>query len=82
MQSDRYVLDTWAMLSLIEDEPGADRVADLLGTKAVLLPFVAGLQTYYVTMQERGIDEAERRFSCSASYRYAGWTPSAIGPSR
>jgi ribonuclease VapC len=46
---------------LIEDEPGADRVAELLHAGAVLLPFVAGLETYYITLRERGMDEAERR---------------------
>ena len=59
--SDRYLLDTSAVLAFIEDEPGADRVEELLRTGAVLLPFVAGLETYYITLQERGADEAERR---------------------
>ena len=59
--SDRYLLDTSAVLALIEDEPGADRVEELLRTGAVLLPFVAGLETYYITLQERGADEAEHR---------------------
>ena len=59
--SERYLLDTSAVLTLVEDEPGADRVEELLRTGAVLLPFVAGLETYYITLQERGADEAERR---------------------
>lgn len=60
-ESDRYLLDTSAVLTLIEDEPGADRVEELLRTRVVLLPFVAGLETYYITLQERGADEADRR---------------------
>jgi predicted nucleic acid-binding protein len=56
-----HLLDTSAVLTLIEDEPGADRVEELLRTETVLLPFVAGLETYYITVWERGVDEAERR---------------------
>lgn len=60
-ETECYVLDTSAILTLIEDEPGADRVEELLRTGAALLPFVVGLETYYVTLRERGADEAERR---------------------
>ncbi|MCL5264817.1 MAG: PIN domain-containing protein [Chloroflexi bacterium] len=59
--SDRYLLDTSAILTLIEDEPGADRVEEVLRTEDVLLPFVAGLETYYITLLERGADEADHR---------------------
>jgi predicted nucleic acid-binding protein len=59
--NDLYLLDTSAVLTLIEDEPGADRVEELLRTGTVLLPFIAGLETYYITLREAGADEAERR---------------------
>ena len=59
--TDTYLLDTSAVLAFIEDEPGADRVEGLLRAETVLLPFVAGLETYYVTLRERGEDEANRR---------------------
>ncbi|MDO8673750.1 MAG: PIN domain-containing protein [Dehalococcoidia bacterium] len=60
-KSNSYLLDTSAVLTLIEDEPGADRVEELLRNRVVLLPFVVGLETYYITCQERGTDEADRR---------------------
>lgn len=60
-EGDRYLLDTSAVLTLIEDEPGADRVEELVRTGTAFLPFVAGLETYYITLQERGADEADRR---------------------
>lgn len=61
--SELYLLDTSAVFALIEDEPGADRVEQLLRQADVLLPFVAGLEVYYVTAQERSIDEADRRLA-------------------
>lgn len=60
-ENDLYLLDTSAVLTLIEDERGADRVEDLLRHATVLLPFVAGLETYCITLWERGEDEADRR---------------------
>lgn len=59
--SSLYLLDTSAILTLIEDEPGADRVDELLRTGEVLLPFMAGLETFYISLREAGEDEAERR---------------------
>lgn len=59
--SNLYLLDTSAILTLIEDEPGADRVDELLRTGEVLLPFMAGLETFYISLREAGEDEAERR---------------------
>ena len=60
-ESKPYLLDTSAVFALLEDEPGADKVEQVIRTGAVLLPFVVGLETYYITVQERGADEAERR---------------------
>jgi predicted nucleic acid-binding protein len=56
-----FLFDTSALLTLIEDEPGADRVAHLLRSHSVLLPFMSALETYYITLQERNAEEAERR---------------------
>ena len=60
--SDRgYVLDTSALFALIEDEPGADRVQEVLETREVWLPWLVLLELAYVTRQERG--EAEARYA-------------------
>lgn len=61
--SQAYLLDTSALMALIEDEPGADRVDGLLRSERILLPFLVGLETYYVTLQERSEDEADRRLA-------------------
>jgi predicted nucleic acid-binding protein len=59
----RYVLDTSALLSLIEDEPGAARVEEVLRTEAVIIPWMCSLEVVYITQQERGVAEAERRYA-------------------
>jgi predicted nucleic acid-binding protein len=58
-----YLLDSSALLTLIEDEPGADRVEEVLRKKPCLIPWLALLEVHYVTQQERGFDEAERRLA-------------------
>jgi uncharacterized protein len=60
---DLFVLDTSAVLTLIEDEAGADRVENLLRHEHVLMPFLVGLEVYYITAQEVGAEEAERRLN-------------------
>ncbi|MHB0877354.1 MAG: PIN domain-containing protein [Anaerolineae bacterium] len=63
MTAERYVLDTSAVLALIEDEAGADRVEALFAEGRVILPFVVLLETYYMTLRERGEEEADRRYA-------------------
>ncbi|MBI5017167.1 MAG: PIN domain-containing protein [Deltaproteobacteria bacterium] len=63
MSGDRYVLDTSALLTLIEDEPGADRVQQILAEEEVLIPWVVLLEAVYISRQERGEAEAERRYA-------------------
>ena len=63
MAPERYLLDTSALLTLIEDEAGAERVEHLLTHSQVLLPYLVLLEAYYVTQQERGPAEADRRYA-------------------
>ncbi len=61
-----YVLDTSALLTLIEDEAGADVVQTLLeqartGDIAILLSFMSFMEVSYITLQERGLEEALAR---------------------
>lgn len=58
-----YLLDTSALLTLIEDEPGADRVKEIFRREQVILPWVALMEVYYMTLQERDQQEAETRFA-------------------
>ena len=63
MSDDRYLLDTSAILTLLEDEKGAERVEALLREGQVLLPFLVLLETYYITLQERSEAVADRRYA-------------------
>lgn len=63
MERKSYVLDSSALLALIEDEDGADRVESILREEKVLLPSLALLEVHYITRQERGQGEADRRYA-------------------
>jgi predicted nucleic acid-binding protein len=58
-----YLLDTSALLTFIEDEPGSDRVEEVLKEAAILLPWPVLMETYYITLQEKGRAEADRRYA-------------------
>ena len=58
-----YLLDTSALLSFIEDEEGAERVEQALKQKETIVPWPVLLETYYITLQEEGQSEADRRFA-------------------
>lgn len=67
MSGEGYVLDTSALFTLIEDEPGADRVEEVLKTQRAWMPWLVLLELAYVTRQERGEAEAEYRYSLAKS---------------
>jgi ribonuclease VapC len=61
----RYVLDSYAMIAYFEDEPGADRVAQVLkqlikGKAKGFMSVVNWGEVYYNTMREQGVSEAEK----------------------
>jgi len=63
---ERYVLDTSAWLTFIEDEEGADEVELLLekaraGECIIFTSFMSFMEVYYITCQERDVDEAHMR---------------------
>jgi predicted nucleic acid-binding protein len=57
------LLDTSAVFALIEDEPGADRVEEVLRGGRSYLPWLALLEVHSITRQEAGDDEANRRLA-------------------
>ena len=63
MSKGPYLLDTSAILTLLEDEEGAERVEALLRQETILLPFLVLLETYYMTLQEQTEDVADRRYA-------------------
>jgi predicted nucleic acid-binding protein len=61
----RYVFDSYAMIAYFEDEPGADRVTQILrqliqGKAKGYMSVVNWGEVYYNTMREEGIAEAEK----------------------
>ena len=63
MSERRYLLDTSALLTLIEDEDGADRVAALLRLPSTIITWVSLLEVVYITRQERDAVEADQRYA-------------------
>lgn len=60
----KYIMDSFAMIAFFEDEPGAERVAQIL--KAIMNRKVKGYMSvinwgeiYYNTMREQGVETAE-----------------------
>jgi len=58
-----YLIDTSALFSYIEDEPGSDRVQEALKLKETIVPWSVLLEMYYITQQEESQSEADRRFA-------------------
>lgn len=63
MSESRYLLDTSAVLTFLEDEEGAERVEALLRQEMILLPYLVLLETYYITLQEQPEDVADKRYA-------------------
>lgn len=61
--SNLFVLDTSAILSLIEGEQGAERVLNILRQEKVWLPWIVLMETHYISLQERGRAEADIRYA-------------------
>ena len=63
MSQIKYLLDTSAIMTLLEDEEGAQRVEMLLRQEQILLPYLVLLETVYITLQEHTEDVAARRYA-------------------
>lgn len=61
MSAAKYLLDTSALLALIEEEEGADRVEKVLRRETTLIAAVSLLEVRYITLQEEGLPEADVR---------------------
>ncbi len=61
--SETYLLDTSALLTLIEDEAGAARVETLFREHDILIPWLCLMEVHYISRQERGSREADERYA-------------------
>jgi predicted nucleic acid-binding protein len=58
-----FLLDTSALFTFIEDEEGADIVEKALRQQETLIPWPVLLEMYYITLQEEGQPEADKRLA-------------------
>lgn len=66
MAREPFLLDSSALLTLIENEAGAERVEQVLREETTLVPWTALLEIYYITRRRRNVAEAERRYALIA----------------
>lgn len=66
MSLERYLLDTSALMALIEDEAGADRVEQIISQGHAVVPWPVLLELYYIARQEHGQAEADRRYALAS----------------
>jgi predicted nucleic acid-binding protein len=66
-----FVLDTSALLTLIEDEDGADRVEHILNRERAYVPFMALLELRYISLRERGREVADFRHAAIVNSKAA-----------
>ena len=63
MANNRFVLDTSAIFTLIEDEEGASRVELVLKKSEVLISWVSLMEMMYISQQEKGEEIAMNRYA-------------------
>lgn len=69
MKTDLFLPDTSAILTMMDNEEGADLVEDTLRTREILLPALVLFETYYKSIKYRGIETAELRYATLRSIR-------------
>jgi predicted nucleic acid-binding protein len=81
----RWVLDTSAILALRSDEPGADRVADVLRMArsredSVLVSFMTRMEVLYCVSRDEGEEAARQaiRLLDAASVRWVSCEPNIL----
>ena len=62
-KAERFVLDSSAIIALMEEEDGADRVAEVLSQRNSILPYMVLLEVYYISLRESGQADADRRYA-------------------
>jgi predicted nucleic acid-binding protein len=63
MANRRFVFDTSAIFTLIEDEEGADRVEQILRESEVIVSWVSLMEMMYISQQEKGEETALKRYA-------------------
>lgn len=58
-----YLLDSSALMTFLEDEEGADKIEYILRNEKHICPFIVLLELYYITLRNKGIEVADKRYS-------------------
>jgi predicted nucleic acid-binding protein len=66
-EKNKYLFDTSAWFTLLEDERGAEKTERLLKKEQVILPFIVLLEIYYITLRKRGTEIADKRYAIMKS---------------
>ena len=69
MKDNLFLPDTSAILTMMDNEEGADVVEGILRTREILLPAVVLFEVYYKTIQNRGMEVAELRYATLKSIK-------------
>ena len=59
----KFLLDTSAWFTFMEDEKGADEVESILTTKDIIIPFIVLMEVYYISFREKGDYIASERYA-------------------
>ncbi len=62
MNSDLFLPDTSAILTMFDNEEGADIVENILRKKDILLPSIVLYEVFYITIGRKNIETAEKRY--------------------
>ena len=69
MKGNLFLPDTSAILTMMDNEEGADVVEGILRTREILLPAIVLSEVYYKTIQNRGMEVAELRYATLKSIK-------------
>lgn len=58
-----YLLDTSALLALMESEPGDEQVKSILRNEKAVVPWIVLTELFYITCREQGESVAELRYA-------------------
>jgi predicted nucleic acid-binding protein len=62
MSPESFLLDTSAVIAMVDKESGAERVRQILRNEHTLIPWVVLLEVSYITRREQGKAEADYRY--------------------
>ncbi len=61
--NEKFLLDTSAWFTFMEDEEGADEIENILLTRDIIIPFIVLLEVYYISFREKGEYIASERYA-------------------